>query len=174
MSEQERFVFHSRHDQLTIMRSPEEVTRSVNGIMQIIKEDKPPFKFENGNLVVYSAEEAEELRSHRLFDVKFHEIPASVQRVAEKKAEQLKKQQQSKATDQDDSGQNGQEPEAKTEEIQTTVIEEVSSFNEAMNYFKDEWGADHKEVNSKDKISGLTEKHAIEFPNYDLDDEDND
>lgn len=172
MSKQEKFVFHSRHDQLTIMRSPQEVPRSVNGIMQIIKEDKPPFKFENGNLVVYSKEDAKELRDHRLFNVKFHEIPASVQRVADKKAEQLKKQQSKAPEKEGDAGQNGQAPES--DEVQTTVVEGVSSFNEAMNYFKDELGAEHKDVNSKEKIAGLTEKYAIEFPNYDLDDEETD
>ena len=166
MSEnQKRYQFHSQHDQLLIMRSPVEKTRSVNGVMQIVMEDQIPFSFENGNLVVHTKKEAEELRANRMFGVKFHEVPASVLKVAENKAKQAA---QGEPKEPEDTGAETAEPQ---ETLQTTEVPGVSSFNEAMAYFKEELGLDHKQVNSKDKINALTETYAIVFPDYPLEED---
>lgn len=147
--------FTSQHPGLMVMRTPMETTRSVNGVMQIVKEDQVPFKFDNGDLSV-TEEEAEELRAHRHYGVIFEEVPPEVQKVATKKAAKAKEAETKVET-------------KPTTEVKETVVDEVSSYNEAMAYFKDEFGKDHKDVNSKDKISALMAEFNIQFPNYAVD-----
>jgi len=133
------------------MRSPVDTTRSVNGVLQIVKEDKPPFKFDGGELTV-TASEAEELREHSKFGVMFEEVPNAVKRVADKPKNKAK------------APKTPSKP--ASDEVKITKVESVTNFNEATVYLKEEFGLEHKDVNSKDKIVHHAAALALEFPNY--------
>jgi len=155
MSEEKKVKFISNHSQLMIMRKPRQVTRTVNGLTQIVVEDQPPFKFENGDLSVTETE-AKEIRTKRGYGRLYKEVPAAVAKVAskEKKAEKTKPLDENPETKPDDSN------------IKTTIVEEVTDFNSAMNYLKEEFGLEHKDVNSKDKVFAQADLLKIEFPNF--------
>lgn len=152
------------------MREPVQVVQNVNGVSQIITKDIPPIRFENGEYFVdtngKTLEQAEEelkmLREHRHNGVLFSEVPDEVMRVADKNDNPTPADQQAEQSDEPE--------ETEAPAVETTVVEEVDGFNAAVAYFKEEFGKEHKQVNSKDKLRALRDELALEFPNYlDLD-----
>lgn len=155
------------------MRKPVNTTRSVNGVMQIVKEDQPPFKFANGTLQV-NEEEIKEIRKKRGYGSLYEELPQAVEKVAKNKSSKKEDKDADVDAEKEKEGEDaGKEEVENTEEpkednIEVTVVEEVKTFNDASNYLKDKWGLDHAEVNSKAKIQAQAEKLKLDFPNYDV------
>lgn len=142
--------FSSEHSNLLISRDKMKITQMVGGEEQTIYTNPPSYSFKpDGNLTVYSKEEAEELREHRLFEKKFIEVPLPVRRVADK---EKPKQPEAEASE---------EP-----EVKDTIVEGVDSYNSAMTYLKNEFGFEHKDVNTKEKIFEKAAEFHLVFPNY--------
>lgn len=151
------------------MRKPVEVPRTVNGVMQIVKEDKPPFRFENGVLKA-TEEEAKEIRKKRLFGTLYEELPTAVEKVAGAKTSDSENSEDSEeeveTTGADTKSASAKPKEPAKPEIKTTVVDSVKSFNDASNYLKENFGLEHKDVNTKDKVFDHASRLSLEFPNY--------
>lgn len=173
-----KVIFISKHSSLCIMREPVEVTRSVNGVMQIMKEDRIPFKFNNGQLILTDEDEIKELRKARNYGVLFEEVPSKVVQEAEKKTvEDIKEEVKTgnkfipeEAIDdmisEDEATHTKPDIEAIDEVLE--VVEDVSSFNQAQAYLREHYGLEFKDVNTKAEIKAQIERLGIDFPNYDL------
>lgn len=163
MSKQIQFI--SPHASMLIMRKPIETTRSVNGVMQIVKEDQPPFQFGNGYLSV-SEEEAEEIKKGRGYGTLYELVPGQVKSFAEKSAKKSGKSDTSTPET-----ETAPAAEKQPDPVEMTAVDSVTNFNEASTYLKEEWGLEHKDVNSKDKVFEQAARLNIEFPNFPQEDE---
>lgn len=178
-----KVIFASKHANLSIMREPQQVTRSVNGIMQVIMEDRPPFKFVNHQLTITDPAELKEIRKARHYGTLFEEIPASVVAEAEKKTEEdIKAEVQSGKFIPDDAvddiiseqeepqAETETEPEPQVDEVDASLqsVPEVTSYNEAQDYLRDNHGLEFKDVNTKEKVRKQADRLGVDFPNYDL------
>ncbi len=172
-----KVIFISQHLSLSIMREPVEVTRSVNGVMQIMKEDRVPFKFKNGQLILTDKDEIKELRKARNYGVLFEEVHSDVVNEAEKTTvEDIKKEVATgnkfipeEAIDDIISEDEATytEPDIAIE-TELEVVAEVTSFYQAQTYLREHYNLDFKDVNTKAEIKAQIERLGIDFPNYDL------
>lgn len=162
----EKVKFISKHDNMTIMRKPRQTTRSVNGVMQIVMEDRPPFTFNNGELVA-TEEEAKEIRAGRGIGSLYEEVPKPVKKVAEKtEAEKETEEVEEPEEAEQETEEPAEEEETAEDAVEPTVVDSVSDFNSASTYLKEEWGLEHKQVNSKAKVFAEAERLGIVFPNF--------
>jgi predicted ABC-type ATPase len=173
-----KVIFITKHPSLSIMREPVEVTRSVNGVMQIMKEDRVPFKFKNGQLILTDKDEIKEVRKARNNGVLFEEVHSDVVNEAEKTTvEDIKKEVATgnkfipeEAIDDmiSEDGATHTEPNIEAIETELEVVVEVTSFNQAQTYLRKHYDLEFKDVNTKAEIKAQIERLGIDFPNYDL------
>jgi cell division protein FtsB len=180
-------VYVSDSDSLSLMRDPEELVESVQGEKRIVMKAPPPIKFVNGQYKPKNDNEAMFMESHRHNGVLFKKLPDVVaevasgkgdtttqeskmaKEIAKLKAENAKlKKSQSKLNESIDAAQEeSEEPVEDAGDNDVKVVEEVSSYNDAQDYLRENYDLEYKDVNSKEKVIAKMEEYSLEFPNYD-------